>query len=117
MQRSIRHQLRKLPYREMRQLSFEIHESLPTNVWGGNVKHMADVLSDLEQEPNYDEVEEQRRTLLSSFFSRKKQITIQPHGSGFQIKVPSTGLEVLTEDIEDGMHQLFETLISYEALK
>lgn len=63
-----------------------------------------------------DEMEEKRHDLLASFFSRKKQITVQPQGSGWSIQVPTAGLEIRTDNIEEGMHEMVQTLISFIAL-
>lgn len=96
----------------MVQLSNEIAENLRVDPG-----ELADVMGDLCPDPEYHELEQQRREILATFFSRKKQMTIQPHGCGYQIKIPSTGLEIVTQDIESGIEQLLDTLISYEALK
>lgn len=115
MQRSIRHQLGKLPYREMRQLSFDIFEALDGHDKVDQTT-VADVLADLPMDDPGDEMEAERRKLLAEFFSRKKQITIQPQGSGYSFQIPSIGMEHRSDNIEEGLYELIQMLISYAVL-
>jgi len=114
MRRSVRQELRKLPYRDMRELSEEITDKLPEPPPSEDI---AMALTCLNIGGTEDDMEQRRRLLLSEFFCRKKQITIQPEGKGFKICVPTTGLTVHTEDIEEGLHDMTQTLISFLAME
>jgi hypothetical protein len=110
MRRSIAHQLSRLPYRDMRGLVQQITESVPCEE-----ESLCVALSGLRQD-GWDDLEDQRQELLAEFFRRKKQITVQPQGNGWSIQVPTAGLEIRCDNIEEGMHEMLQTLISFIAL-
>lgn len=115
MQRAVRRLLRELPYREMRQLSHEVANKMGVDPHNETV--IADALSSVPTDAEYDEAARRRRAILAEFFHRKKQITIQPEGNGYMFVIPAVGISVVSDDIEEGLQTLLETLISHEALK
>jgi hypothetical protein len=109
MNTPIKNSLRRLPYQELKQLSHEIACQL-----GGNEHDIADCLSTLEIDT---EIEERDAMFLEMSFNRKKQITIQPHGEGFRVCIPSIdGAEVIGKDIRACVSQLFDHVVAYNAL-
>lgn len=108
MNRPIKRALAGLPYQEMKQLSTEI--ATKVNV---NPTELADVLSTL---PDQSEMEVRDNDILGRAFTRKKQITIQPHGMGFKISMPTVeGATVIDSDIRAGVSQLFDILTVLQA--
>jgi hypothetical protein len=101
----------------MRELAAQIVDQVyPSGASANLGDDLCMALSGLDK-GEWDELEERRAALLGEFFSRKKQITIQPEGNGWAIRVPTAGLEIRTDNIEDGMHVMIQTLISYIALE
>lgn len=94
----------------MRGLAQQITESVPCDP-----ESLCLALSGLRSD-GWDELEANRQALLAEFFKRKKQITVQPQGNGWSIQVPTAGLEIRTDNIEEGMHEMMQTLISFIAL-
>ena len=110
MNTPIKNSLARLPYQEMMQLSREISERT-----GVQDTVVAEVLSSLE----YDtDIEERDLMFLAMSFNRKKQITIQPHGdNGYRVCIPSIeGAEVIGTDIRACVSQLFDHVVTYNAL-
>lgn len=94
----------------MRGLAQQVTESVPCDP-----ESLCLALSGLNSE-DWDALEQQRHELLADFFKRKKQITVQPQGNGWSIQVPTAGLEIRTDNIEEGMYEMIQTLISFAAL-
>ena len=104
-----------MPYTELMTLAKELSDAINE----GSVQHdrtsMADILVSL---PDSCEEETRDNIILTQFFSRKKQLTIQPHGDAFKITCPTVeGAIVFSEDIRAGLSQLLDTLTVLQALE
>ncbi len=107
MNRQIKAHLAQLPFREMVELSRQVAPEAPGK--------MALVLSGLAQEEDTEYVLKER-AMLDSMFTRKKQITIQPHSSGFAVSIPAQNITVYTDDIRDGISQALDNLVALKAM-
>ncbi len=76
---------------------------------------IAEVLTTLEIDTD---IEKRDLMFLAMSFNRKKQITIQPHGdNGYRVCIPSIdGAEVIGTDIRACVSQLFDHVVTYNAL-
>ena len=110
MNTPVKNSLARLPYQEMMQLSREISERT-----GVADTAMAETLSTLEFDTD---AEKRDMMFLAMSFNRKKQITIQPYGAnGFRVCIPSIdGAEVIGTDIRACVSQLFDHVVTYNAL-
>jgi hypothetical protein len=109
MNTPIKLSLKRLPYQEMMMLSRELGEMLDVN------EHkIADAMTHLEIN---SDAEKRDAMFLNMLFNRKKTITIQPHGDGFRVCIPSmAGAEVIGTDIRACMSMLFDHVVTYNAL-
>ena len=94
-------------------LSTMISESLPDCASPSDV---AEVLINLPLDTADDQIVK-TNDVLSRMFSRKKQITIQPHGENvFKIACPTVeGAVVFDNNIREGVSQLLDTLTVLQA--
>lgn len=109
MNTPIKNSLKRLPYQEMKQLAHEIACRI-----GGDEHTIADCLSSLKFDTA---IEERDAMFLEMSFNRKKQLTIQPHGEGYKVAIPSMdGAEIIGTDIRACVSQLFDHVVTYNAL-
>ena len=105
----IKNALRRLPYQEMKTLSKEIADKV-----GVEPQHIAEALTVLEIDTDF---EKRDAMFLEMAFNRKKNITIQKHGDGYKVCIPVIpGAQVIGTDIRACVSQLFDLVVTYNAL-
>jgi hypothetical protein len=107
----VKRTLAQLPYQEMKDLSEQVGVRLSSIPPEGEI---AEILSTLSTEES--ERDRNQNAYLQDYFSRKRAITIRPHGDGWVLTCSTLDLTIHCTDLREGMSQLFDTLIGYLAI-
>lgn len=111
MNRAIKAKLANLPYREMVELSKELH----AEIGFGDPEKIAVSLTGMAGKAD-TEFAKKEQAMLHTMFTRKKQIVILPYENGFKVSVPAQNIDVYCDDVRDGISQALDNLVAIRCM-
>lgn len=108
-------QIRLLPYQDMMAVARELNCALPGNV---PVQTIADALAEIAHVKVDDSAQTTaEQKLLHQIFARRRSISIKSVRGVFQIELQTLNGAVIHKDLQVGLQQLIDTVVTAQALR